>query len=352
MQIAGLVRGLLRRGHRAVVVTRPGSALAARLQGEIPIVQYPLCHALDLPSLARLIALFRRLRPQVVHLHSPVAHTLGGIAARLAGVPVVIAHKRTDFPPTPGRLNRWRFHGLVQRVIAVSEAGRQSVLTLGVPPESVARIYSGVDTERFRPDAVTPACPGVPEGVPMVACVAPLQWRKGQDLLIRALAGLPAEHAAVWLALVGEGEERRRLEGLARECGVARRVVFTGYLADVRPVLARCQVAVLPSRREALGVAGLETMAMGKPLVASDTGGLAEIVAPGETGVLVPPGELAPLTEALAALLGDPALAATMGGRARARAVSLFSMEHTVSETERLYQDLLSLRQKGGRGSG
>ena len=343
-QVLGLALGLVARGHRVVIVTRPGSRLAARARELVPVVEVPLRGDWDLPSMLSLRSLFRRLSPEVVHLHSACAHTLGGVAARLAGVPAVLAHKRTDFVPRPGRLTRWRFGRLVDRVVAISDAARQATLAGGVAPEAISVIHSSVDTRHFQPQAVPPACPGVPEGAPLVAAVGSLHARKGHDLLLRVAAGLAGKHPQAWFALVGEGPERTRLQEYAAALGVAHRVVFTGQLEDVRPVLARCRLAVMPSRMEDLGVAALEVMAMGKPLVASRVGGLVEAVADGETGLLVPPEDDGALAAAISRLLADDALCARLGQAARERVEQHFSLDQLAARTEALYREVLEAK--------
>ena len=343
-QVLGLARGLAQRGHRVVVVARPGGPLAQRAGETLTVVEVPMRGEWDLPSALRLGTLLRRLAPDVVHLHSPVAHTLGGVGARLAGVPVVVAHKRTDFVPRAGWLKRWRFERLVDRMVAISQASRQALEQAGVRPEQIRVIYSSVNTERYRPGAVPPACPGVPAGAQLVAAVGTLHARKGHDVLLRAVALLAGRYPDLRVALVGEGPERDHLGQLAASLGIGERVVLTGNLADVRPVLEACQVVAMPSRLEGLGVSALETMAMGKPLVASSAGGLTEVVEPEQTGLLVPRDDPQALAAALDRLLGDAELRARLSTAARQRAVDTFSVERMVECTEQLYRELLAAK--------
>jgi glycosyltransferase involved in cell wall biosynthesis len=160
--------------------------------------------------------------------------------------------------------------------------------------------------------------------------------------LLAALARLAEEglRPALWIA--GQGPARPALEKLARELRLEDRVRFLGQRSDVADLLSACDVFILPSRHEGLGVAALEAMAAGRPIVATRVGGLAEAVVHERTGLLVPPEDPAALATALARLLRDPALRARLGAEGPARIAEGFRADDLVEAYERLYGEVLA----------
>jgi len=173
-----------------------------------------------------------------------------------------------------------------------------------------------------------------------IGIVAALETRKGHDVLLHALARLRREGVALRCLVCGDGSRRAQLENLAQTLGIADAVRFLGEQRQVADVLAALDVFVLPSRHEGLGVAILEAMAMSLPVVASDVGGIPEIVDAGRTGVLVPCEDAAALAAAIAALDRDRERARRLGEEGRARVVAEFSMEAMAERYERLYESV------------
>jgi phosphatidylinositol alpha-1,6-mannosyltransferase len=183
---------------------------------------------------------------------------------------------------------------------------------------------SGIDTARFHPgvsDAAVRARHSLGDA-PVIACVSRLVPRKGQDLLIRALPAIAREYPAVRLLVVGNGPYEPSLRALAASTGVADRVVFSGAVPyDELPAYFRAgDVFAMPCRVrwfgfdiEALGAVFLQGAAVGRPVIAGDTGGAPEAIQPGKTGFTVDPTRVEPVVEAILTLLGDPARAAAMG---------------------------------------
>jgi glycosyltransferase involved in cell wall biosynthesis len=316
-----------------------------------------MAHPLDLASAARLARLARNWQADIVHLHTATAHSVGCLASallRLEGVfrigtrrcPILIAAKRTDFSPRPGWLTQLRYSRLVDRVTAVSAAARQALIQAGIPPHKIQVIYSSVDCDQFRPGCAPDLRKqlGIPVDAHVVGVVGHLTPRKGQHFLLQATPTVLARIPHTYFLFCGEGEFRQRLEQIAAALGVSKHVRFLGFLHDVRPVLRTLDVFVLPSLREALGVAILEAMAMGKPIVASRVGGITEAVEHERTGLLVPPGNAEALSQSLVRLLRAPAVREAMGHQARLRARTAFSLQLMVEETEELYLEALSER--------
>jgi glycosyltransferase involved in cell wall biosynthesis len=176
----------------------------------------------------------------------------------------------------------------------------------------------------------------------VVATVGRLSWEKGQDVLLRSVPAVAAALPEVRFLLCGTGPEEGSLRRLAQGLRVADRVEFLGFAPDVRPVLASAAIFAMPSRSEGLGVAVLEAMAMGNPVVASDVGGLRDSVLQGETGLRVPADDPEALAEALLALLQSPERARQMGAAGRARALEQYDRPRVVDHILDLYHEVLS----------
>ena len=176
--------------------------------------------------------------------------------------------------------------------------------------------------------------------------MAPLIGHRGYAHLLEAARLVEAAMPGVHWVLVGDGELRGELEGQRRSLGMEAQVHFPGWREDIPDVLALCDLFVLPSLGEHFGRVLIEAMAMARAVVATDAGGVPEIVLHGETGLLVPPAQPKALAEAVLALLEDPGRAARLGAAGRRRAETEFSLSRHVEAVEALYQELLG----AGRG--
>lgn len=342
-QVAGLILYLRESGHDVKLVCRPGSKLEgwAREKG-VESISVEMKSTLSFASVLALKSVIARERPDVVHLHASRAHVLGSAAARLAGARVVIATRRMSDPvkmvwPNTSAYGKW-----TTAIVAISSAVRDVLVDCGVDPAKIRLIPSGTDIERFenaRPDPALRSRLGIDATTPIVCVAATLGRLKGVGYLIEAAALLAERGTPIHLVIAGDGELRSELEQLACERCVA--ASFIGFCADMPTLLASVDVFVMPSLSEGLGVAVLEAMAAGRPVVASAVGGLKESVVDGVTGFLVPPGDPNALAEGIGRLVENPSLAAEFGSAGRARARADFSLENMARRNEELYRELL-----------
>lgn len=313
----------------AVALMTPSEALARallraglRVHDRGRVRESPLSflwRSLGPQDVAWLARVFDEERADLVHLHTFASQVLGTRAARRRGLPVLRTEHSTRVydDPTCWPFSRWSL-ARVDGVAYVSEHVRRvAEAKAGALPANTRVVHNGVDVARF---ALAPAPPG---GAPFTfVAVSRLDPRKGLDLALRALASVPDAR----LAIVGGGGERARLEALARELGVAARVHFHGPLDDPRPAIAAAHAAICSSRTEGLGLANLEAMAMGRPVVGFAVGGVPEIVTE-VTGWLAPSGDVS----ALAARMREAAEARdatrARGHAAREDVVARFSLE-------------------------
>jgi len=289
-----------------------------------------------------------RLRPALVHTNSTKMHLIGGAAARLRRLPVVW-HMRDLLTDAGAR--RW-LERAVQRigpeVIAISAAVAGQFEGL---PCRVHLIPNGIPLERFQPG---PPPPGLreeldlPADAPLACVVGRLTPWKGHQVLLRAWAQVIERLPEARLLVVGEvafwdASYEQELRDLATALRVSDHVLWLGFRDDVADLLRLSDLLVLPSVDEPFGRVIIEAMAAQRPVVATASGGVPEIVADGETGLLVPPQEHEPLAEAVATVLQDGSLAARLGAAGRRRATERFDVRRVAAQVGALYADLLGL---------
>jgi glycosyltransferase involved in cell wall biosynthesis len=320
-----------------------------------------LAPATDVRALGALAALFRRLRPQLVHARSAKARFLAPLAARLARVPVTLqtvhgwsfnnaVDRRRPFFIRLERLAR----RLCDATVLVSQRDLADGVALGVlPPAAVARgdapvIRSGVDlgaVTRLDDPArrAFRAAHGVPDGHPVISLVQRLSPPKTPLVFVGALPRILAARPDALVWIVGDGPLRPSVEAAVTAAGLAARVRFFGLRKDVPDVLSASDVTVHSSLREGLPRVVLEALTVGTPVVATAVGGLPDVVADGVNGLLVPPEDPAALAGAVLATLADPG-AAERRARAGRAAVEPFSARQMLEEQHALYRRLLGRR--------
>lgn len=273
----------------------------------------------------------------LLHGHGLARMLLFFVASRAARLPLVVTLHNLVAPlPAGQRRAASTLLGGAARVIAVSEAVARSARQAGLVAESRLRVVpNGVEIARFR---ATPARRDG-TGKAVALCVARLSPEKGVDLLVEAMALAGA--AELFLRVAGDGPEEARLRERIRASGLCGRVELLGRRDDIPDLLASADLYCQPSRDEGLGMAALEAMASGLPVVATRVGGLPEVVQEGRTGLLVPSEDPAALAAALTALAADLSMARRMGAAGRARVEAQFTAEAMRQATARVYAEAL-----------
>jgi glycosyltransferase involved in cell wall biosynthesis len=312
----------------------------------------------DRAAVGALAELLAPLEPEVIHNHMYRAEVIGTRAALLLGEqgckrPAVISTVHSSrIRCVDDRVALRQLTPLMDRLIAVSRAIEQKIREEGRFGAPVSLIYNGVDLQRYNHQQ--PCCTlhddyRIPESSPIVGVVARLEAEKGHRTLVDAWPVVLAAHPEAWLLIVGEGSERNSLEAQAASLGISEKVVFTGRREDVPAVTAALDVAVLPSYREAQGLSVLEAMALSRPVVASNVGGIPEMIEDGVTGLLVPPGDCEALGAAIVRLLSDHPLADMIAKRGHDMVHDRFCIELMTSQIENLYDEAaVKLRASAG----
>jgi glycosyltransferase involved in cell wall biosynthesis len=357
--------GLDRRGYDCLLVTGSEGASEGSLRdlavssnlrlAMIPELGREIAPWSDLVTLVKLYRLMRRERPHVVHTHTAKAGFVGRIAARLAGVPVVLhtLHGHVFhgyFSPAKTRLYILieRFGALLSsRIITISPRLREEIAHYGVTrSERIEIIPLGFELDAFasqpRGSGDFRRSLGIPMDAKLIGAVGRLVPIKNVQLLLEAAALARQNDPIIRVVLIGDGELRDELEAQADALGLGQAVVFAGWRRDLTRVYADLDAVVISSHNEGTPASLIEAMATGCPVIATRVGGVPDLVVDGETGRLVPPGDREALAAALLALFRESARTARMAELAQRRVLERYQAERLVADVDRLYREQLT----------
>lgn len=348
--VVDLVREGRRQGQRVAIVCleRPGTLAdeAERAGAKVLCMGKPpgLC-----PRIVKsLVRVFRELKPDVIHTHQIGALVYAGPAARGACRPVVV-HTEHGKHYAARRRTRWLGRlasHYAQRFFCVSRNIAEEVISFRVAPEwKITVAPNGIDIAKFQNAGAGAEARrelGIPPAAPVVGAVGRLNEIKRQDLLIRAFARLKLRYEEAHLLLVGDGPKRAELEQLASELLSVDCIHFIGYQAAPERFLQAMDVMALTSRSEGMPLAVLEAWAARVPVVATRVGGVPELIADEQTGLLVEFGDVPGLASAIERLLNEESLARQVRTAAGTRVTEQFSLEQMAAFYQRHYSELLS----------
>jgi glycosyltransferase involved in cell wall biosynthesis len=319
----------------------------------------------DVRAAGELYRLMRRLRPDIVHTHTPKPGIYGRLGGRAARVPVVVntvhgLYASAD-DPWPRRAAVYGLERLAATCsdaeLVQNEEDLSTLAALRVPADRLHLLGNGIDLERFATGPKAQAARvrlrtelGVDDATVVVGAVGRLVWEKGYGELFAAAGQLRRRCPEVIVVVAGPSEPEKA-DGIGPEALAAAEssgVRFLGHRSDVEDLYAACDMYVLASHREGFPRSAMEAAAMGLPVIATDIRGCRQVVEHGTTGLLVPPRDTAALTDALARLAGEPSLRTTMGSAAAAKAKRDFDQRQVIATTLAVYEGLLE--RKVGRG--
>jgi glycosyltransferase involved in cell wall biosynthesis len=372
-------RHLVRRGHQVTVVTPGPRSLPSHESFDgVEVIRFPMTLPEDLTygrvaqsrvsvlgRMARLAVMTEYLEAQyvstlaasrarqadVIHAHWAIPTGPAALlAARRLRLPSVITMHGGDVYVNPEQgydfPTRWYVRPALRWTLrhadaltAITEDCRQHALRAGAPDASVHIVFNGTDLRRFSPEpGGKPVDPRF--GPNMIFACRQLFPRKGIRFLIEAAAQLTARFPDLHLVLAGDGFERPELVALAERLGIGPRVTFLGWVPNTAlpPYYRAAAVSVIPSLEEGFGIPAAEAMGCEVPVVATDAGGLPEVVEHGVTGLVVPRGDSTALAGAIGSLLEDPALRLRMGQAGRERALKHFDWDRTAEQFEAVYR--------------
>lgn len=335
---AGLVPALSERGHTLCVVASPGSEFAART-GKAVVLEIVPSRRTPWRGALRLARLCREA--DILHIHRSADLPLAVLAKRLSGRRPALIYSR-HMAISRDRRNspvHRLLHREIDRLLVVSErlAG-EARGRLPIDPNRIKLLYPGVEPGQAAGDCLAFRPPGVDF---VIGCFSRMEAAKGQHTLLAALARLVGAGVNAGVILAGpvmDSGYEKDLRRMAQTPALTDRIRFTGVLTDARPVMACCDVVVLPSAAETLGLVLAEAQLMGVVVVGSDGGGVREIIRDGETGLLFAPGDAAALAARLTRLADKPAYAAALARAGAAAAHARFDRAAHLERLEALFR--------------
>ena len=304
-------------------------------------------------NILKLARLLRKAKPDIVHTHGYFASVIGRIAAKIAGILILINHVHSTYWDYRKRhILMEKFLSIfTHKIICCSKAVEDFVRDYErIKPSKTVVIYNSVDEDNFstfKNGSSAKAQLGVDSGVSLVGTVSSLAPHKGHKYLIQAAPMILDILPSTKFLIVGDGILREKLEEQVKNLNLISNVIFTGTRKNIPDLLSAMDIFVLPScSREGLGISIIEAMAAEKPVVATDIGGIPEVVKNGETGFLVLPRNSEALAQAIIELLRNPKKANTMGKKGRIRFQEKFTNKRMLSEVENLYVALLNQKKE------
>jgi len=345
-QVAYLMRGLAELGtvHQTLLCPE-GSALAAHAQNQgWPLRTFRRSFSLDPRRAAWLAHQQRDLRADLWHLHDPHGHSLAVLASSLGWLEVpLLLHRRVDYPVKDRWLSRYKYnHSAIRRIVCVSQAVAEVLSPTLRTPEKLQVIHSGIDLGRF----ATRQSPGrlrselgLPADQWLVGNVAALTQQKDYFTFLRTVDALGRDFPARFV-IMGQGHQAEALQTYAHELGVSGRVHFLGFRRDIGTVLPELDTLLFPSENEGLGTTLLDAMAAEVPIIATEVGGIPEVVWPGQTGLLAPVGDADALAKKVKQVFEEETLRKRLiaGGRAMA---ARHAYAEVARRTEAVYRSLV-----------
>lgn len=341
--------GMAGRGHRVFLVTRPRCRIGEEARGAgIQVLHLPMRNNLDLASVARLASILRKERIEIVNTHSGVDSWIGGLAAKLAGTPVLVRTRHLHLPLKRSWLNF--VHYLPDRIIACGESMRNFLVReCAFPDGTVVSIPTGIDFSRLVPGrsrAQVRADLALPRDAFVVLMVGIIRGVKRHEVALRAIAQLAARIGSPYLVLAGDGPMTETMKQLAGDLGIAERVKFLGHRSDVADLLGAADCLLLTSRSEGVPQAVTQALGAGLPVVATAVGGVPELVHDRRTGLLVAPEDVAAVADALEYLFRHPEAAEELAQHGREHAFAHYSLEAMLEHTEQEYRAMLEEKKR------
>ncbi len=342
------------RGYQVTIACQPDSLILPHAQeAGIPVIPLAQKKGFRPAGVLKAMRIIRAYRIDVVHTHSSVDAWNFGLAARLLGVPVVRSrHLSTRVNRTP--LSYLLYMKLADRVITSGQAIKDAMVKRNrMRPEQIVSIPAGIDEARFSPSVDTAGVRkefGLHDGDFVVGIVAGLRSWKGQDYLIEAVAQLRRQGVPVKLLIVGAGPQEALLRRMIHDKGLDGVAIMTGHRRDIPSLMKAMQCLALPSTaNEATSQVLPQAMAMKVAVIATDVGGLAEVVIDHDTGLLVPLRDANALAAAIRWIYEHPEEARQMAERGYHHALANFTFDRMIERTEQVYLDVLKSKQRSPR---
>ena len=339
-QLLALLKGLNQRGHRVHLICQPRTLLEKRGR-EIGISVHPLAIRSELGKISALqiASVLRKTHPDILAFNTPKAIFIGTLASRFVPVGARIIFRRVNFPLRKNPFSRFKYSWGIDCIVAISESIQLQLQVCGIPASKIRTIYEGMDLDQI--PTLTQRKAHNPGERIVIGTIAHMSPEKGLNYLIEAASLIPSVHSKMRFVIVGDGKCLPDLKTLTVQKGLSDVFDYAGFHSDTYQFMQSFDIFALPSLSEGLSSAILEAMACSLPIVATNVGGIPELVKNGENGLLVSPANPAELAQAIQHLAEHPAEAERMGRNGRERMERQFTLERKILGTEELCDALL-----------
>ncbi len=345
-QTMHLLQGLAQCGIHSDLICQPDSPIARRTgQAGLNVIPVTMHGEIDLLAAVRIRSFVRKHNYNIIHSHTSHAHTLAFAATIGLGVKRLVT-RRVDFSIFRHsflHLSGIKYRFMADHYIAISQKIKNVLVDDGIAAGRIFVIYSGIDPGRFtgqRPDHLRSEF-NIAADEKVVINVAHLAGHKGQKYLVRAIPMVLEKIQNVRFFIIGKGELMDDLKRLSASLGLEEHLVFTGFRDDIGAFYNLADLFVMSSVQEGLGTAIMDALAVARPVVATRSGGIPEIINDGETGRLVEPADPEALASGIIELLTYSDLARNMATRGQEMVQQRFSLDAMVDEYRQVYQQLL-----------
>jgi glycosyltransferase involved in cell wall biosynthesis len=346
-QTFNLLKGLNKKNISSHLVCQPGSPMAEKAE-DAGIKTFPIAMHGEVDPFAsfQIRALIKRYNYNIIHSHTSHAHTLAFFASLGTKVNRLVT-RRVDFSIYRHsflKLSGIKYRYMSDFYVAISHKIKEVMVADGIPKERIFVVHSGIDPKRFEHSTKDHLIAefDIKGNEQVVINVAHLAGHKGQKYLVRAIPHVLAKIPSVRFFIVGGGELLEELKDLSKSLGLDDRLIFTGFRRDVGAFYHIADLFVMSSVQEGLGTAVLDALALGKPVVATDSGGIPEIIQNRDTGLLVPSEDPKTLSNAIVQILTDNELATQMAEKGQAMVNKKFTVSAMVDKNIDVYSQILA----------
>ncbi|WP_076791598.1 glycosyltransferase family 4 protein [Chlorobium sp. KB01] len=333
-------RELQMRGHKVAVCCLPGSGLALRLPGEnIPVFTIDPTSDINLFVIPELIRMIKENHIDLIEICSPKFYWVASLAAKIANRKVILTrnvpYRKKGLKK---QINKLLYSRLIDRIIAVSDKiKRELVSDFSIPANKITVIYDGIELSRFDSNATASQKERVSQYV--VAIISRLDENKGVECFMAAIPEIVKKIGSISFLIVGTGCIEKKLQAFTTQRDLEEKVLFTGFRTDIPEILAGVDMTVMPSPEEGMSMSALESMAAGRPVVATSGSGLVDVIVNNQSGIIVKPGSSQALAEGVTRVLQSDYR--KMGKAARMIVEEKFDLQKVVDQYELLAAGLI-----------
>jgi glycosyltransferase involved in cell wall biosynthesis len=337
-----LADGLKERGHKVKVICCSPLLIKKCREKKIDVQKIPIFSEFDLIAAIKVAFLIKKEDIQILHLHSAHAHTIGILASLLAPTKIVVS-RRVDFHLRKNPLSWLKYRIRIDKIIAVSYGVKKVLMEDGIDEEKIDVVYSGIDLNKFKNQngAYLYDEFNLSRDSPIIGVIAALAPHKDHKNFIKAAYLIKKKVPQAKFLIVGDGPLKDELKSFTAQLNLKDSVIFTGFREDIPAFLSIFDIFLLSSYLEGFCTSLLDAQLLGVPIVATNTGGIPEIIEDGVNGLLAPPRDPTALAQAALKLIEDRALARKLAAAGK-ESVKKFSKERMIASTEKIYFEVIN----------